>query len=170
MPTFHEVPLKLDDLDRTIVAALVGDGRLSFQELARAVHLSPNSTADRVRRLVRGGLISGFHAELDLAALGVSLLATSDCKLRSEVDRVEFEAGLAEVPQVLAAIHTTGEYDYQIRLACTGTKDLEDVVDHLRALGVREIHSRIVLSERHFDPSRLLAAGRTALGRARSGP
>ncbi len=151
-------PTKLDDLDRRIVRALVKEGRLSFQELGRQVHLSANSAADRVRRLQRAGLISGYSAELSLRALGRTLLALSDTKLHPEVDRLEFEAQLGEVPQVLAATHTTGEYDYQIRLACSDTDDLEGVIDRLRALGVRDIHSRIVLSEIEFDRARLVGA------------
>lgn len=154
--------MQLDDLDREIVTALVHDGRLSYQELAARIHLSANATADRVRRLRRIGLISGYHAQLDLAALGRTLVALSDTKLHPEVDRLEFETALARVPQVLAAVHTTGEYDYQIRLACTDTNDLEDVVDQLRALGVREIHSRIVMSEVEYDRARLLDLRRPA--------
>ena len=147
---------QLDDLDRRIAAALVHDGRLSYQELGRQVHLSANSAADRVRRLQRIGVIGGYTAEIDLSVLGRTLLALSDTKLQPEVDRMEFERQLAKVPQVLTATHTTGEYDYQMRLACTGTEDLEVVIDVLRALGVREIHSRIVLSEVRFGSARLL--------------
>jgi Lrp/AsnC family transcriptional regulator, leucine-responsive regulatory protein len=147
----------LDDVDRQLVTALVADARMTYQELGRLVHLSPNSVADRVRRLRAGGLLAGFHAELDLEQLGRTLLALSDTKLHAEVDRLEFEQELASIPQVLAATHTTGEYDYQIRVACTDTQDLEQVVDRLRAIGVREIHSRIVLGEVHFDPTRLLS-------------
>lgn len=146
----------LDEVDRRLVAALVGDGRMTYQELGRLVHLSANSVADRVRRLRQSGLLSGFHAELNLERLGRTLLALSDTKLHADVDRLDFERELATVPQVLAATHTTGEYDYQIRVACTDTQDLEQVVDRLRAIGVREIHSRIVLSEVLFDPTRLL--------------
>jgi Lrp/AsnC family leucine-responsive transcriptional regulator len=146
----------MDDLDRTLATALVHDGRLSFQELARTVHLSANSTAERVRRLRQTGVISGYHAELSLAGLGRTLDALSDIKLKDDIDRRDFERHLADVPQVLSATHTTGEYDYQLRLACTGTDDLETVVDDLRWLGAREIHSRIVLGEVRFDPTRLL--------------
>jgi len=152
----------LDPLDRRIATELVHEGRVSFQELGRRVHLSPNSAADRVRRLQRTGVIARYTAELDLAVLGRHLLAMSDIKLQPDVDRLEFERRLDGVAQVLAATHTTGEYDYQVRLACTGTEDLEAVVDTLRALGVREIHSRIVLSEVLFDPARLLDDGTRA--------
>lgn len=146
----------MDALDIEIATALVHNGRLTFHQLAQAVHLSPNSTADRVRRLQRSGVIRGYRAELDLAALGRTLHALSDLKLKDEKDREEFEADLVEVPQVLSATHTTGEYDYQLRLACLDTRDLESVVDVLRGLGVREIHSRIVLGEVDYDQSRLL--------------
>lgn len=146
----------LDAVDRRLLEALVADGRMTYQELGRLVHLSANSVADRVRRLRQSGLLRGFHAELNLERLGRTLLALSDTKLHADVDRLEFERELVAIPQVLAATHTTGEYDYQIRVACTDTQDLEQVVDRLRALGVREIHSRIVLGEVLFDPARLL--------------
>jgi Lrp/AsnC family transcriptional regulator, leucine-responsive regulatory protein len=143
-------------VDRRIAAALIHEGRISFQELGRRVHLSANSAADRVRRLQRSGVISGYSASLDLSVLGRNLFALSDTKLRPEVNRLEFERQITDVPQVLTATHTTGEYDYQLRLACSGTEELEVVVDRLRSLGVREIHSRIVLSEVTFDPARVL--------------
>ncbi|MBO0747610.1 MAG: Lrp/AsnC family transcriptional regulator, partial [Acidimicrobiaceae bacterium] len=144
-----------DSLDRELATALVHDGRLTYQELARLVHLSANSTADRVRRLQQNGVILGYHAELSMAALGRGLGALSDIKLKDEIDRRDFERHLVELPQVVSATHTTGEFDYQLRLACTNTADLEELVDDLRWLGVREIQSRIVLGEVVFDPTRV---------------
>lgn len=158
MPTITRRRSSIDEVDRQLIAALVANGRMTFQELGRLVHLSANSVADRVRRLRESGLVRGFRAELDLERIGRTLLALSDTKLHADVDRLAFEQELASIPQVLAATHTTGEYDYQIRVACTDTPDLERVVDRLRAIGVREIHSRIVLSEVHLDVTRLLGA------------
>jgi Lrp/AsnC family transcriptional regulator, leucine-responsive regulatory protein len=154
----------MDELDRELVTALVRDGRLTYQELARMVHLSANSTADRVRRLQQTGVIGGYHAKLQLGALGRTLNALSDVKLKDDIDRRDFLGHLVRVPQVLSATHTTGEYDYQLRLACTGTDDLESVVDDLRWLGAREVHSRIVLGEDIFDPTRLLRSGSVGRG------
>ena len=148
----------MDDIDRQLVSLLLRDGRMTFQELAREVHLSPNSTADRVRRLQTTGVVSGVHARLDLARLGRTLIALTDLKLRDSVDRLDFERDLAMVVPVLSAVHTTGEYDYQLTVATTGTADLEIVVDDLRRLGAREIQSRIVLGQVGLDPARLLAA------------
>ena len=149
----------MDDIDRELVRLLVDDARLSYQQLAQAVHLSANSTADRVRRLRATGVIAGYHAELDLARLGRALFALTDVKLKEAVARERFEEGLDGVPQVLGLIHTTGEYDYQLRIASSGTADLESVLDVLRKLGAAEHHSRIVLAERRYSPTRLLGTG-----------
>jgi Lrp/AsnC family leucine-responsive transcriptional regulator len=146
----------MDDLDRELLTALVHDGRLTYQQLAQQVHLSPNSTADRVRRLREQGVISGYHAELNLLSLGWTLRSLTDIKLMDHVEREDFERHLVDIAQVLSATHTTGEYDYQLRIATMSTDGLQFVVDQLRRLGAREIHSRIVLGEVLFDETRLL--------------
>ena len=93
----------MDSIDRTLLMALIDDGRLSYQQLANEVHLSPNSTADRIRRLRQSGVLVGFHAEIGLEALGHSLQSLTDIKLRESVDRRQFERDLERVPQVLSA-------------------------------------------------------------------
>lgn len=146
----------MDSIDRTLLMALVDDGRLSYQQLAKEVHLSPNSTADRIRRLRQSGVLVGFHAEIGLEALGHSLQSLTDIKLRESVDRRQFERDLERVPQVLSAIHTTGEFDYQLWTANANTDELQSVIDALRELGARDIQSRIVLGEIRFNAARLL--------------
>lgn len=146
----------MDDIDRQLLEALIDDARLSFQQLATKVHLSANSTADRVRRLRQSGVIEGFHAELNLAALGRTLHSLTDVKLKESVDRRDFERDLNAVPQVLSAIHTTGELDYQLWIVSRTTDELQSVVDTLRHLGARDVQSRIVLGEIKYNAARLL--------------
>jgi Lrp/AsnC family leucine-responsive transcriptional regulator len=146
----------VDDIDRALVVALSEDGRLSYQQLAGIVHLSSNSTADRVRRLRQSGVLAGFHAELDLGVLGYTLHSLTDANLRDSVDREQFERDLAGVPQVRSAIHTTGELDYQLRIVCRDTGELLSVLDTLQRLGTRDVVSRIVLGETTYDDARLL--------------
>ena len=67
--------ISLDRTDEAILAALQGDGRMSTADLARAVSLSPSATADRVRRLVDGGVITGYTACVSPAALGYPITA-----------------------------------------------------------------------------------------------
>jgi Lrp/AsnC family leucine-responsive transcriptional regulator len=146
----------MDDIDRALLVALSEDGRLTYQQLAGIVHLSSNSTADRVRRLRQSGLLAGFHAELDLDVLGYTLHSLTDANLRDAVDREQFERDLAGVPQVRSATHTTGELDYQLRIVCRNTAELLSVLDTLQRLGTRDVVSRIVLGETTFDDARLL--------------
>jgi Lrp/AsnC family leucine-responsive transcriptional regulator len=146
----------MDEIDRALLVALGDDGRLSYQQLAALVHLSANSTADRVRRLRQSGVLAGFHAELDLAALGHTLHSLTDVNLKESVDRHEFERGLGQIPQVLSAIHTTGELDYQLRIVSRNTDELQSVLDTLQKLWTRDVQSRIVLGETSYAASRLL--------------
>ena len=101
-------------------------------------------------------MLAGVHAEIGLEALGHSLQSLTDIKLRESVDRRQFERDLEGVHQVLSAIHTTGEFDYQLWTANANTDELQTVIDILRELGARDIQSRIVLGEIRFNAARLL--------------
>ena len=147
----------MDRIDRELLALLVNDGRATYQELGRRVRLSANTVAERVRRLRASGVIVGYRAELNLDSFGLSMHMISDIRLREAVDRRAFEEQLHEVPQVVGAMRVTGEYDYQLRVACTDPHEFETVVDRLKAeLGVREARSRLMLHEVPLGPERLL--------------
>lgn len=150
----------LDDIDRQLLALLLENGRASYQELAKEVRLSANTTAERVRRLQRAGVISGYHAELDLERLGRSLVMLTDIRLRNDVLSDDFHDSLARIPQVVSAAHTTGDYDYQLRIACKDAKEFERIADQLkRNHGVRESRSRLLLRELPLGPARILGRG-----------
>jgi Lrp/AsnC family leucine-responsive transcriptional regulator len=57
---------------------------------------------------------------------------------------------------VRSAVHTTGELDYQLRIVCQSTDELQSVLDTLQLLGTRDVQSRIVLGETSYDDARLL--------------
>jgi Lrp/AsnC family leucine-responsive transcriptional regulator len=138
----------MDKIDRDLLAALLADGRATYHDLGQRVRLSPNTVAERVKRLQRRGVLTGFRAELDLAALGRPLTLLIDVRLREGVERDDFGRGLASLPQVIGAVHTTGEYDYELRVVCAHADEIETVIDALkRDHGVRELRSRLVLGE-----------------------
>jgi Lrp/AsnC family transcriptional regulator, leucine-responsive regulatory protein len=138
----------VDAIDQQLITLLLHDGRATYQELGRQVRLSANTVADRVRRLQTSGVIRGYRAELSMGTLGRGMEVISDIRLREGVDRGAFEKQLQDVPQVIGAMRLTGEYDYQMRLACTDTPDFESVIDRLKGeLGVREVLSRLLLHE-----------------------
>jgi Lrp/AsnC family transcriptional regulator, leucine-responsive regulatory protein len=147
----------MDAIDRRLVSLLLEDGRATYQDLGLDVRLSANTVADRVRRLRTSGVVRGFHADVDLAALGRGLAMLSDVRLRDGVERAAFERGLAAVPQVMSAMRLTGDYDYQLRLACADPAEFEVVIDLLkRDHGVRELRSRLLLHEVPLGPRGLL--------------
>ncbi|MDA8067445.1 MAG: Lrp/AsnC family transcriptional regulator [Actinomycetota bacterium] len=149
----------MDAIDRLLIRELLRDARVSYQELARVAHLSANTVADRVRRLRSSGVVSGYHAQLNLALIGRGLHLMSDVRLREGVDRSEFERRLVEVEQVIAAARLTGDYDYLLQVACTDPEEFEQVIDRLkREHGVREIRSRLVLHQVPIELGRLLDA------------
>ena len=147
----------MDAIDRQQLTALLADARATYQELGRTVRLSANTVAERVRRLRSLGVIRGYHADLDLATLGRGLTLLSDVRLREGMDRGEFERGLTSVPHVLSAMRLTGEYDYQLRVACADPAEFETVIDLLKRVhGVRELRSRLLLHEVPLGVHRLL--------------
>lgn len=147
----------VDAIDRELVRLLERDARATYNELSMQVRLSANTVADRVRRLRASGVISGFRAEIDPAALGRGLNMVSDIRLREDADRSRFEQALQLLPQVVSGARMTGEYDYQIRLACVDPAEFETVVNQLRQdHGVREIRSRLVLRDIAINASDLL--------------
>jgi Lrp/AsnC family transcriptional regulator, leucine-responsive regulatory protein len=141
----------IDDIDREILRALERDGRATVVEVAKAVALSQNATADRIRRLVHEGVIARFGAEISAEALGLRLQAYVDVKLRSECPADDFERRLEGVPGLLECVLTTGSFDYMLRVACRDQNDLVRVAEYLRTTGgAAETYSRIILRERRF--------------------
>ncbi len=149
----------VDAIDRVLIKELLRDARVTYQELGRTARLSANTVADRVRRLRVSGVISGYHASLNLPMLGRGLQLMSDVRLREGIDRSEFERGLIAVEQVIGAVRLTGDYDYLLHVACADSDEFEQVVDRLkRDHGVRETRSRLVLHEVPIDLERLIDA------------
>ena len=141
----------MDKIDREILRTLELDGRCSFTDLGAAVHLSANAAAERVRRLLESGAIVGIHAVVDPAALGCTIEAQIDVKLRPTTSADAFERAIRDVPQVSTATLVTGSFDYALRVACSDRADLAAVTEMIRErAGAQETYSRIILREVHL--------------------
>src|SRR5438874_11720869 len=98
----------LDDVDWRLIEALQEDGRMSFAELGRRVSLSPPAVAERVQRLERAGVITGYRAELDPRRLGYQL--TAIVRVKPAAGRLPKIPELArEIPEVAECHRITGE-------------------------------------------------------------
>jgi Lrp/AsnC family leucine-responsive transcriptional regulator len=136
----------VDEVDSEILRILQSDGRISWRDLGAAVGLSANAATDRVRRLRRAGVITGFTALVDPAAGGRRLEALVGVTLAHGTDSDRFAAAVAELGPVTEVLHLTGAPDYQLRVACHDTAELDALLRALRLrLGAADTETTIIL-------------------------
>jgi len=130
MPEAHD----LDPASRQILAALQEDARLSFNQLAKRVGLSPPAVADRVRRLEEAGVIRGYRIDVDRASLGwpVTALVRLSCPAQQDRGVVKLAQDL---PEILECFHVSGEDCFILKVVAGSIAHLEDVVERLRQFG-----------------------------------
>jgi Lrp/AsnC family transcriptional regulator, leucine-responsive regulatory protein len=135
----------LDQTDFRILKMLIENGRASYATLGKAVGLSAHGAADRVRRLQRSGVITGFTAVVEPANLGRSLDAFIDVRLLATTSSEAFESFVLSLPAVREIAFVTGRFDYHVRVACLGADDLDATVRAIRHEGAAATETRIVL-------------------------
>jgi Lrp/AsnC family leucine-responsive transcriptional regulator len=129
-----EIRRENDETNRRILEELQNDGRLSFAELGRRVGLSPPSVAERVARLERDGVISGYHARVDPRALGYTLGVV--IRVRPAPRELRKVADLArETPEVVECHRITGEDCFFMTAHVRDVEHLEEVIDRFVAFG-----------------------------------
>jgi len=144
----------MDAIDSEILRLLREDGRLSWRDLGAAVGLSANAAADRVRRLRRVGVVTGFAALVDPAAGGRRLLALVGVTLAQGTDSDDFATGAAQLEPVTEVLHLAGAPDYQLRIACRDTAELDSLLRTLRIrLGAADTETKIVLRSGPPEPA-----------------
>ncbi|MEJ2403280.1 MAG: Lrp/AsnC family transcriptional regulator [Candidatus Thiodiazotropha sp.] len=142
--------LSLDRYDRHILEVLQENGRISNQELAERIGLSPSPCLRRVRALEESGLIAGYRAHLDHRRLGLDLMALIHISMdRHTPDRFErFEKAMRAMPEVLECLLITGQdADYQVKVVVRDMDDFQLLLLNkiTRIEGVSGVHSSFVL-------------------------
>ena len=126
--------LLIDATDRRIVGELTADGRLSFAELGRRVSLSPPAVADRVQRLERTGVITGYRAEIDPRAFGYALTAV--VRVRPAPRQLPKVAEVARAtPEVVECHRITGEDCFFLKAHVRDVTHLEELIDRFTPFG-----------------------------------
>ena len=125
----------LDDVNLRVLKELEADGRLGMAELGRRIGMSAPAVAERVQRLERAGVIRGYRAELDPAALGFPVSAVVRIRPSpGQLQRIPEIAG--ETAEVAECNRITGEDCYLLRLHLRAIDDLEDVLDRFTPYGL----------------------------------
>ena len=124
----------LDETNLRLLGELQTDGRIGFAELGRRVGMSAPAVAERVSRLERAGVIRGYRAELDPAALGYPVSAIVRIRPSpGQLQRVRDVA--AESPEVAECHRITGDDCYLMRLHLRSIDDLEEILDRFTPHG-----------------------------------
>jgi DNA-binding Lrp family transcriptional regulator len=123
----------LDETDRRIVAELARDARLPNNVLAERIGVAPSTCLGRVRALRERGVIRGYHADIDPAALGRSLQAMIAVRLQSSARGHirTFAAEVARLDEVLDVYFLGGKDDFLLHVATASSDDLRDFVENL---------------------------------------
>jgi Lrp/AsnC family leucine-responsive transcriptional regulator len=118
----------VDEVDRSILAVLEKHGRISNAELADRVGLSPSPCLRRVRQLEETGVIRGYRALIDPAAVGRGLRVFAGVRLarHSRADVIAFERAVIRLPEVVHSHHVTGNYDYLLQIEVADLPAYED--------------------------------------------
>ncbi|MFC6688377.1 Lrp/AsnC family transcriptional regulator [Jhaorihella thermophila] len=112
--------VKMDAINRKILREMSRDGRISNLDLAERVGLSPSACLRRVQELERDGVILGYRARLDPAAMGVGFVAYLGVGLNdhSKAAQETFERAVARAPEVTECHNVTGTIEYLLRVEC----------------------------------------------------
>lgn len=144
--------MTLDRYDRKMLEVLQREGRISNQELAERIGLSPSPCLRRMRALEETGVISGYRAHLDAGKLGLSLMALIHISMdRHTPERfTNFEEKIRALPEVLECLLITGQAaDYQVKVMVRDMQAYQELLLNkiTRIEGVTGVHSSFVMRQ-----------------------
>ena len=143
--------IRLDDIDRAFLRALVADATLSAGALGRRFGLSQPAAWRRLKRLNDAGALRGRRIELDQDALGFGVTVFLGVKLatKGRVSLEDFERAVRAIPEVQLVHHVLGLYDYRLRIVAHDLADFERILRRriMTLPGVGEVEANVLLSE-----------------------
>jgi len=144
--------MDLDRTDKRILGELQANGRISNQELADRVGLSPSPCLRRVKQLEEEGVIEGYVGLVNASKLGLKMMALIQIRMdRHTPERFDaFEKNLRDYPQVLECILITGQSaDYQVKVIVEDMEEYQDfLLNKITPLpGVSDVHSSFILRQ-----------------------
>lgn len=143
--------IELDKIDRKILAILQREARIAITELASRVGLSATPVSERVKRLERENVITGYHAHLNPQALGLRILVFVELRLSQKSSEI-FDAvkrELAFVPEILECHLVAGEFDYLVKARIPDMRDYRSLLGRILLKLPMAIESRsyVVMEE-----------------------
>jgi DNA-binding Lrp family transcriptional regulator len=140
---------KLDRIDIRILAHLQQSGRIANVELADAVGLSPSPCLIRVKRLEKGGYVTGYGAHVEMEKIGNVQLVFTQVTLSDHrrEDFAKFEAALRSIDEIVECHMVSGGFDYLLKFVTTGVVHYQSIIEGLldAHIGIEKFFSYIVI-------------------------
>lgn len=145
-----KTPLKMDAINKKILATIHMNADMSNQELAEEIGLSPSACFQRVKALKEAGYVFNFHSEIDLDSVFEHILAYVEFTLHENgaTARKAFENRIEEIPEFMDCLRITGDTDYISFTCCSDIQTLNALCDEMSAdesLGIKKIKTRVVM-------------------------
>ena len=125
---------QLDPTDMMIIEIMQADGRISVSELGRKVGLSQPAASERLKRLEERGIIEGYGARINTAALGLGMMAVIRLRTTHEHIRTCLKQ-FADMPQIIEVLRLTGEDCFVLKVLVPSPSELEVIVDSIARYG-----------------------------------
>jgi Lrp/AsnC family leucine-responsive transcriptional regulator len=139
----------VDTVDRRIIAALRHNGRATYADLGRQVGLSASAVHERVGKLEAAGVITGYHAVVDPAAVGLEVTALIGIHPTDTADDDEVAAALGALREVESCYAVAGDEAFVVKVRVGTVDELERTLGRLRRIdGVARTRTTVVLSTR----------------------
>ena len=141
----------LDPIDRKILEALQQDGRITMTELAAQIGVSATPCTERVRRLERDGIISGYHARVNPVALGLRVQVFIEIRIANKSPQVldEIRQSIDKLDEIIECHLVSGDFDYLLKARLGALEDYHDLLCTLHRYlpGVTLQRSYVVMEE-----------------------
>ncbi|HLT95112.1 MAG TPA: Lrp/AsnC ligand binding domain-containing protein [Membranihabitans sp.] len=153
MAKIHE----LDQLDRQILAILMADAKIPYTDIARQLNVSGGTVHVRMKKLEETGIVEGARLQIDPSKLGYDIIAFIGIFLEKSSLYEDVINRLMEIPEVINAYYTTGNYSIFTKVVCKDTRDLRIVLsEKIQAItGIQRTETLIALEERIDRPIHL---------------
>ncbi len=142
---------KVDDLDRTIIAALRVDGRTPYAQIAERAGVATTTVHQRVKRLVEKGIITGTRVQVDWEAIGLPVTALVSLEAHGDRLLSEVADDLRAIPLIQDCYSVTGEFDLLLTVRARSSQHLGEVLEEIRRLAPGGRSRTIVVLATHFD-------------------
>lgn len=136
----------MEDTDRAIVRLLSEDGRMSFTDLGKATGLSTSAVHQRVRRLEQRGMVTGYVARVDPAAVGLALTAFVSIRPMDPSQPDDSPERLRDLAEIESCYSVAGDESYILLVRVASPLALEDLLARIRAAANVATRTTIVLS------------------------